>query len=489
MTEDSARTVCLVKAFETAAQSLGNSWSQADSAVAGDRAAQEVGTNASDETFIRRRAELAWERITARQPNLAHLKTEGNWHQWLGWALVASALVSGVIVDQVGPDNLINLTSLPLFGLLLWNTGVYAFLLGQVTGRLFGRHAEAPGPMRRAIAAVVGRFRSTAPGTANASFRTAYWTDWGRVSYPLSKAYVSRLLHLAAAAFAAGIIVSLYYRGFFNEYVAGWKSTFVPAAARVVQWYVTAVLGAVPSLFGIPPPAADELAALDLAQHPAGVGAAPWIHRIALTVGFVVVLPRVLLAGWAWLAQHRLQRKFPIDLREAYYQRLLRRYRGAEARVVVVPYNYQITPRVALGLNEVVHELFDTDARLEILDPIPIGHEDNPPDAICSPDLAGRFVLFSLTSTPEEESHGVLLRTLRAGTRQGPPVVGIVDESAFLKRFGTQGERLDERRALWTRFFDAASLAHAFCDLSQADAARAFAGLEFANSTTRKDRR
>ncbi len=487
MTEDSARTVCLVKAFETAAQP-GNSWSRADSALAGDRAAQEVGTNASDETFIRRRAELAWERITARQPNLIRLETDANWHEWLGWALVASALVSGVFVDQIDPDNLINLTSLPLFGLLLWNMAVYALLLGQTTGRLLGRQAAAPGPLRRAVAAVVGRFRSTAPDKANASFRTAYWGDWSRVSYPLSKAYVTRLLHLAAAAFAAGIIGSLYYRGFFNEYVAGWKSTFVPAAARVVQWYVTAVIGAIPSLFGIPPPAADELAALDLAQHPAGVGAAPWIHRIALTLGFLVVLPRVLLAGWAWLTQRRLQRRFPIDLGEAYYQRLLRRFRGAVARVVVVPYNYQITPPVALGLNGVVQALFDTDARLEILDPIPIGQEDNPPDAICSPDLAARFVLFNLTSTPEDEAHGVLLRTLQAGTRQGPRVVGIVDESAFLKRFGKHGERLDERRALWSRFFAAASLAHAFCDLTQAEAAQAFAGLEFAD-TSRKDRR
>ncbi len=202
MTEDSARTVCLVKALETAAQPE-NSWSRADAALAGDRAAQEVGANASDETFIRRRAELAWEKITTRQPNLAHLKTDANWHEWLGWALVASALVCGVIVDQVGPDNLINLTSLPLFGLLLWNMTVYALLLGQATGHLFGRQTTAPGPLRRAIAAVVGRFRGAASDTANASFRTACWSDWSRVSYPLAKAYVSRLLHLAAAAFAA----------------------------------------------------------------------------------------------------------------------------------------------------------------------------------------------------------------------------------------------------------------------------------------------
>ena len=488
MTEDSARTVCLVKAFETAAQP-GNSWSRADSALAGDRAAQEVGANASDETFIRRRAELAWETITTRQPNLARLKTDANWHEWLGWVLVGSALVSGILVDQVGPDNLINLTSLPLFGMLLWNMAVYALLLAEATGRLFGRQAAAPGPLRRAVAAVVGRFRGTAADEANASFRTACWSDWSRVSFPLSKVYVSRLLHLAAAAFAAGIIVSLYYRGFFNEYVAGWKSTFVPAAARVVEWYVTAVIGAIPSLFGMPPPAPDELAALDLAQHPAGVGAAPWIHRIALTLGFLVVLPRLLLAGWAWLAQKRLQRRFPVDLREAYYQRLLRRFRGTAARVIVVPYAYQITPQVVLGLNGIVQALFDSDAQLEILDPIPIGQEDNPPDAISSPDLAARFVVFSLTATPEEEAHGVLLRTLQAGTRQGPRVVGIVDESAFLKRFGNHGERLDERRALWSRFFAAASLDHAFCDLTQADAAQALAGLGFATDTSRKDRR
>ncbi|MBL0351188.1 MAG: DUF2868 domain-containing protein [Dechloromonas sp.] len=487
MTEDSARIVCLVKAFETAAQPE-KSWSQADSVLIGDQAAREVAANTGDESFIRRRAELAWEKITARQPNLARLTTDTDWHEWLGWALVGTALLSGVLVDQVGPDNLINLTSFPLFGLLLWNTAVYAFLLGQTTGRLFGRQTRAPGPLRRAIAVIVGRFRSVVSGTADVSFRTAYWSDWGRVSYPLSKAYVSRLLHLAAAAFAAGIIVSLYYRGFFNEYVSGWKSTFVPAAARVVQWYVMAVLGAIPSFFGIPLPTADEIAALDLARHPTGTGAAPWIHRIALTVGFLVVLPRVLLAGWAWLTQQRLRRKFPIDLREAYYQRLLRRFRGTEARVVVVPYNYRITSQVALGLNRVVQELYDTDARLEILDPIAIGQEDNPPDAICAPDLAGRFVLFSLTSTPEDESHGTLLRSLSAVIRQGPPVISIIDESAFLKRFGKQGERLDERRALWARFLGGTAVAHVFCDLTQTGASRAFAGFEFANDTSRKVR-
>ena len=107
---------------------------------------------------------------------------------------------------------------------------------------------------------------------------------------------------------------------------------------------MTAFRWVCPAFFGIPLPTVDEIAALDLARHPACTGAAPWIHRIALTVGFLVVLPRVLLAGWAWLTQQRLRRKFPIDLREAYYQRLLRRFRGTEARVVAVSYTHLTPP-------------------------------------------------------------------------------------------------------------------------------------------------
>ena len=53
MTEDSARIVCLVKAFETAAQPE-KSWSQADSVLIGDQAAREVAANTGDESFIRR---------------------------------------------------------------------------------------------------------------------------------------------------------------------------------------------------------------------------------------------------------------------------------------------------------------------------------------------------------------------------------------------------------------------------------------------------
>ena len=477
MNESSARVVCLVKAYESASVSP-DMWLPADSARASDLAAQEVGANSSDENFIVRRALLAWDKITARQPNLKRLESEPHWHRWFGRVLVVFALISGILVDQVGPDNLINLTSLPLFGLLLWNLAVYAYLLIDPLRRHPASSRNRPGPIRNMVTAITSKFGKVSADAGDASFLANYWSDWTRVAQPLASAYVSRLLHLAAAAFAAGLIASLYYRGFFNEYVAGWRSTFGPAAAHAVQWYASAVLGLIPSLFGIAPPSAAEISVLDLARHPTGVGAAPWIHRIALTVGFVVIMPRLLLAAWARLEQYLLERNFPVDLREPYYRHLLRHYRRTEAKVLIIPYNYQISPQVALGLNDIIRELFDPETKLEIHDSIALGQEDNLPDKLFTTDYAIRFVLFSLTSTPENEAHGLLLRSLASKNRRASPMIGIVDESAFLMRFANQPERLDERRKLWNRLFDAASTPHVFCDLSQPDAASAFAELD-----------
>ena len=485
MNESSARIVCLVKSYESASVSP-DMWLPADSARASDLAKQEVGANSSDENFVVRRALLAWDKITARQPNLKQLQSEPHWHRWFSRALVVVALISGILVDQVGPDNLINLTSLPLFGLLLWNLAVYAFLLIEPLRRRPEHARRRPGPIRRIVTAIIGKFGNSSASAGDASFRATYWSDWTRVAQPLAKAYVSRLLHLAAAAFAAGLIVSLYYRGFFNEYVAGWRSTFGPAAAHAVQWYASAVLGLIPSLFGMPPPSAAEISMLDLTRHPAGVGAAPWIHRIALTVGFVVLLPRLLLAAWARLEQYLLERNFPIDLREPYYQHLLRHYRGTEAKVLVIPYNYKISPQLVLGLNDVVRELFDPDTRLEIHDSIALGEEDNLASDIFATDYATRFVLFSLTSTPEDETHGLLLRTLASKGQRGAQVIGVVDEGAFVKRFGNQAERLDERQKLWVRLFEAASIAYVFCDLSQPDVASTFARLDIGKHKSNK---
>ena len=57
----------------------------------------------------------------------------------------------------------------------------------------------------------------------------ALTADWARVAAPLYAARAARILHLAAAVLALGVIAGLYVRGLAFEYRATWESTFVEA--------------------------------------------------------------------------------------------------------------------------------------------------------------------------------------------------------------------------------------------------------------------
>src|SRR5436853_594858 len=54
-------------------------------------------------------------------------------------------------------------------------------------------------------------------------------TEWSHLATPLYVARAARLLHAAAALFAAGIVAGLYLHGIAVEYRASWESTFLDA--------------------------------------------------------------------------------------------------------------------------------------------------------------------------------------------------------------------------------------------------------------------
>ena len=59
--------------------------------------------------------------------------------------------------------------------------------------------------------------------------------------------------------------------------------------------------------------------------------------------------------------------------------------------------------------------------------------------------------VFSLSATPEVENHAAFIAALASLLPRGTPLVAVVDESAFRKRFGHDPARIDERRATWRR--------------------------------------
>ncbi|MBK7457534.1 MAG: DUF2868 domain-containing protein [Betaproteobacteria bacterium] len=139
------------------------------------------------------------------------------------------------------------------------------------------------------------------------------------------------LLHLAAAALAAGLVAGLYLRGLVLDFRAGWQSTFLDAAT--VQTVLATLLAPAVPATGIALPDAAALEALRVGpQGAASASAAPWIHLYAAMLALFVVAPRLALAVWAAARSRWLARHVALPKDDPYFQRLLREHRGGTPR-------------------------------------------------------------------------------------------------------------------------------------------------------------
>jgi hypothetical protein len=87
-------------------------------------------------------------------------------------------------------------------------------------------------------------------------------------------------------------------------------------------------------------------------------------------------------------------------------------------------------------------------------------------------------IVFALAATPEPENHGAFLAAVAALAGRATPVVAIVDESGFRKRFAQQPARLEERRAAWRDLFAARGREPVLVDLEAPDHAVVDAAIE-----------
>src|SRR5205823_8815353 len=114
-----------------------------------------------------------------------------------------------------------------------------------------------------------------------------YAIDWTAMSWRLTHARLSRTVHLAAAAFALGAIVSLYARGLLTEYAVGWESTFLDAGQvhALLSWLFAPAMAVFP-LDGLTLP---DVQALRFVQEPSPAGGPRWVHLYAATLFLLVV--------------------------------------------------------------------------------------------------------------------------------------------------------------------------------------------------------
>ncbi|MGW9630237.1 DUF2868 domain-containing protein [Agromyces sp. NPDC055520] len=471
MDESAALKTTAARAVETADRDR-VLWSDADREWASRAAAAIVGERASADEFLSRRAQLVLERIGTRQPAVTRTVRGIRWRPWVGVVTVVAAFLLGLLIDRIGGGSSINLLAPPVFALVVWNLVVYIWLL--VRPLVLGRRAA--GPVRSfliRIASVRGgngdSNRADASTAARRTVLAALPRDWARVAAPLYGARAARVLHLAAAATALGVIAGLYLRGLAFEYRASWESTFLGAEQVRALLAVTFAPGSWVTGITVP-----GVAAIEAIRAPASENAAIWMHLMAATVALVVIVPRLVLALASGLVERRRAKRVALPLDEPYYHRLVAGWVGEPARVRVIPYSYTLTPEARAGLEAVLARAYGN-AAATIDAPVAWGDEWSSPatDAAGTPEI--RLPLFSLTATPEDDAHGAFLAA------SGATVV-LVDESTFLARWGDDARRREERRAVWRELIEARGVVPVFVDLGDPDLAAAEAQLAAAAS-------
>ena len=480
MNERHARDVTWLEAFETA-RPQAPSWSDEDRAWADRVALEAVAPEAAADAFVAARARHALQRLGPREPALQRIDAQPTWRSGWTWVLALIAFALGVAADAIGSGQRINLLAPPLWGVLAWNAVVYVLLIAWPLVRMLRRAPRRPGPLVRAMEALLRsrRWLPRASAGGSATAVRAFASLWLERSAPLAALRAETVLHAAAASLALGLVAGIYARGLVLDYRVVWESTFLDAAAA--HAIVATVLGPAAQLSGIALPDEAAFASMRAAQGStvAGAPAAPWLHLIALTLVAAVVLPRTLLAlaCAAWASART--RRFPLPLDAPYFQRLLRERKGGPARVSIHPYGIAPTPQATLGLRALLVAALGPRLELEFAATVGFGREDETTASV-DPACTHAVALFEMGATPELDNQGRFVRALVAALPGGATAAAVVDATAFVRRFAAVGARVAERRDAWREWGDAVGVVALIVELEAFDAAAAAAGLETA---------
>ena len=475
MNEQVARNVVLVRAIESA--DVDHTVLSDDDRKYASRSAKELAAwQAADsksavtqQHFLQQRSEQILKRLGERSPAFGAFAKRrlGLGGVWL--ALPFLAFVSGAAIDRIADPHRVDLLSAPFLLIIGWNLLVYLFMLvsALIPGK---RHGWASPNLLRRLSVGKAAVPRKLPAPL-AEGIAVFMGEWAALSEPLTRARLSRSIHLAAAFFALGAIASLYARGLLTQYVVGWESTFLDGRQvhTLLSWLFMPAMSVFHFLQGF------SLAEIELLRFGRMVNAASgerWVHLYGATLLLLVVLPRLLLAGFAAWRARRLARSFPLDLDQPYYRKLADSIgAGAPALLRVLPYSYTLDEARDRGLWAIAASALGAQARVQLRPTAAYGIDPKEALRDAALDEAGvtvTAVLFSLAATPEKENHGAFLDYLSKRVKRGVAV--LVDESPLVERIGEQqgnAARVAERSALWRQFCSFHGTSATFVNLLQ----------------------
>ena len=298
LTLQQAKLILLAKAVEES-NDAHIKWTSADAEAASLRAAHTVGESADAVKLLTERAKVVLRTASERGVNTT-ISTKARLPQFFSPLFVLMAFVLGALTDRIAsPEHIVNLLSPPYWGVILWNLVVYIALFCCAIGLVGTGTNRFALPLRSSLNAFV---QKTSYGTLRRSgFKSHFYSEWSSFVAPLIRMNVARTLHFAALFFALGIIVSLLVRGFGTSYWAGWESTWLAESPESVKAFIDYTYGLIPAVGPLPPtPDLSQIAEMRADRLPyleTPVSAAPWLIRMMILMGVVVIVPRLIVGS------------------------------------------------------------------------------------------------------------------------------------------------------------------------------------------------
>lgn len=378
----------------------------------------------------------------------------------LSWPLILSgicllAFAAGLASDRIANRHTINVISAPLLGVLAWNFLVYLWnLLSPLLGR-----KKNPGSILTLLGNTFGlgieetsaRRKSSPPW---GKLRNNFLARWTALTSRAQLFTLSSGLHLGAAFLALGQISGLYLGGLIRSYLAVWESTFLDQSD--FETLSQNLFAPAHWLTGIPIEITAEMEARGGSAQAGGVPAENWIHLCAATLFLLVILPRLVLALTcqirAWAAWKNTFSSLDLS---SYTSDLLRQITRCGMDVAVITCGAELPEATHETLTRSLQHAIGKPNSLRFIDGPAYGEEETYLKSIGDiPDIA--LLVFQLTTTPEEETQGLLAdlisRSIRTPSHNDGRVIGILFADRFEEKFHDLPEytdRLNERKEAW----------------------------------------
>lgn len=462
LTEFQAREITLVRVLET--RDNAGLWTADDAKEATRETMELLGAKAPFDQFVARRAECFLSKIGKHSANSTINLKVPRWPIFVARLLVVVAMVIGFIIDHLASDQRVNIVEFPLVGLILWNLLIFLGIFVRWLAALVPSGHKRGGVLTE----MPGKWHlwegMTAPnGSANQRIYR-FREEWISLSARLNQVRLELFFHMAAMSFTFGTLGSLYVRGFFKEYRAGWESTFFSADS--IHAIASFVLTPGAIILNMQIPDVQHIATLRFPES-SGEIARDWIHLYAASILVWIIIPRALLAIANGYSRWRLQRSFPLPITGTYFNTLRAIRRDGKAVALAIPFRYELTQQINSNLSKLLQHIYGLTVDVSIQHPVLMGDDTSDwKAALGSDEHIAVFVIFNLTATAEPDTHGRLMKQVQKDVSGRTSIIPIVDTSCYADR---DIERFRQRCNQWRSVLNEVRCKPLFLDLSKPD--------------------